>query len=216
MEGMTAIEVLVLAIIAVLLIAILLPATTCPPWRVSKLQMTDRLLSGLKVAIETYRQYQGAYPPDWIPASTRLHKSTIFDPETEKLANSFRPDPPVQCTAEALVYYLGHSSPSWLNETREWKMTDLNGNGLREVVDAWGRPFLYDRLPFGDELGYDCPDSSGPIHNVRTYDLFSIGPDPKTGGFEVVEPSCDTLRRFNAEAMKRYRPDTRRKVIGNW
>jgi len=134
-------------------------------------------VKNLEVALRQYDFDFGEYPPD-----------AAMDP---------RFDLPSEC----LVYYLGTAFRKEPGKTGtvlasknggpyfEWKrefLKDTDGDGLKEFVDYWGRPYMYDNLR-DDPNGFtDCshpkfgPDPrGGKGRNSRSYDLWSQGPPGK-------------------------------------
>jgi len=77
--------------------------------------------------------------------------------------------------SEALCFYLSGSGMD-LSSSRSSAfdasiLKDYDGDGYWEVVDAWGQPWIY--VPAGG--------ARQPFHHPDAYDLYSVGPDGKTG-----------------------------------
>jgi hypothetical protein len=213
-------RILGLGLLLIVLILAIKWVVTPPLKHVSNYARARSLLALIGNAIESYADDNGAYPPDWVPANARLRKLTPPVPAAGLTGAHFTPDPPIQCSAEALYYYLCRPDrkgrPLHQQVWQGSQAKDLNGNGIPEICDPWGRPILYDRLPFPEDKGYDCPDSSGPKHNPNSYDLYIIRPTGMFNSIEVTEPDETTLRRLNSEAMKTYGAGDHDDVIGNW
>jgi hypothetical protein len=107
--------------------------------------------------------------------------------------------------------------------SRNGELADYNDNGLPEVVDAWGRPILYNRPAFGStHLLKDCDfsqpaaNSRNPWHNRDSYDLYSVGADGQTGDTTLDEVGKDTLAAFCLNAMNDINDGTQDDDIRNW
>lgn len=223
--GFTLVELLVvmgiLAILAGILVPIIITAR-----RSAKRVATHNLLEQINGAIQNFAKDWGNAPPDKIPASTKLVKfrkpssgTKYFNLSTEATSS------------EALFYFLvntGAAGSAWeYNENvsgapflelqaevqhsghystaHSRYVDDYNSNDVPEILDAWGRPFLYNRPGFPDKdygSGYDLEsfDAHGdPIHNVAgsaiPFDLYTVGPDGQTSTSGTLpNPKSDASR----------------------
>jgi len=145
----TLIELIVVMTVIAILAAMLLPAIRSGR-QSARTQTTRALLAQIGVALEQFRNANGEFPPE--RQSTSLVSS------------------------ECLVVYLA-STQTGRNflSLKKLILSDVNTNRYQEVVDAWGQPLVYNRpqyVPPDTNLADDKP----PIHNPKTYDLFSVGP----------------------------------------
>jgi hypothetical protein len=121
-----------------------------------------------------------------------------------------------------VYYFLANANATngapYFNAMRGSETVDYNLNRLPEVVDAWGRPILYNRgrfpgattytFNYGGPL-YEAPDGK-PWHNKETFDLYSVGIDATTGGWngesgrpKPLDPGAN-LPAFCDKTMKAY------------
>jgi prepilin-type N-terminal cleavage/methylation domain-containing protein len=203
--GFTLIELLVVITVMSILAAILLPAIYTALTS-SKTQLTESLLSQVAVAIEQFHQERLVYPMGH------------------------------DISARALPAALGDRL-----KNRENFVIDSNADGVADLlVDAWARPFVYvrrvpekeaaagtDPVPGANHLadGND-PQKIPPLHNPKTYDLFSAGRFAE----KVIGLSSTTdaqLTTYQSKALettdnRRYtfdgymRGQDKNNYIGNW
>jgi type II secretion system protein G len=201
--GFTLIELLVVITVMSILAAILLPAIYTA-LSSTKTQITESLLAQIGVAIEQFQQERLVYPMSG------------------------------DVSARALPAALGDRL-----KNPENFVIDSNADGVADLlVDAWGRPFIYvrrvpekevttgtDPVPGGSQL----TDENGkipPLHNPKTYDLFSAGrlADKVIGLNDTTDAS---LTAYQAKALEvtdnlRYtydgymRGQRKNEYIGNW
>ena len=172
--GFTLVELLVVIAIVGILASFLLPVLGKVRMEAKK-ATTAVMLSNLQVALSDYHRDFGLYPPE-IGA------------------------PVVNC-AEALYYYLVGSdfdSPkadfgksirnkrqyckAYFDFKKEY-LADYNRNNYYEAVDAWGQPWMYIRgmIMGKPATGSGLGNNGKPWHHTKAYDLYSVGPDGKTG-----------------------------------
>ncbi|MBM4032459.1 MAG: type II secretion system protein [Planctomycetes bacterium] len=181
--GFTLIEVLVVMAILGSLAAILVPIINSGR-RMAKIAATRNLLAQIETAISQFERQWGYYPPDKIPPGAPTKKFTA--PPT--VWSGF---PGTAESAEALYYclcnlYVTPYSP-YLELQAERESTDNNGNGIPEIIDRFGRSFVYRRKAFPADATlpavfpgvaslatYD--DGADPFRNKEAYDLWSRGP----------------------------------------
>jgi len=190
-RAFTLVELLVVMAILTILAGMLIPAVNRAR-RTAKIASTKTLLAQICSALDRYNEDWGHYPPDYISGGTLLP----FTPP-EAVAPSAPAYPP-----EALYYYLANASLSrkhpYIELQPEVQATDFNSNGIREIVDAWERPFLYNRPEFPGGGGFNY--AGDPTHNLTTFDLFSVGPDGNTAGADLPSPRSN-LSGFCQQAL---------------
>lgn len=190
--GFTLIELLVSMAILASLVAILVPIINSAR-RAAKIAATKNLLAQLEAAIDRFTENWGYYPPDKIPSSFAKAKKFSAD----QIWAGF---PGTSESSEALYYCLAnpYATPSspFIELQAGKECDDANGNGIPEIIDAWGRSFTYKRklidagttmpsvFPGEADLGTAAWRMSNnlPSQNKQSYDLWSRGPyagDPK-------------------------------------
>jgi len=237
--GFTLIELLVVMSVIVILTGLLIPMVTSAR-RNAKIVATRNLIAQIESANESYSESMGAYCPDKIDGGTALvvfnrRIDTNTDGEEvftyiafngSDLASGVSTDIPGNCvsSAEALYYFLANpfvtSNSPFLDIESGSQTSDLNSNGVHEVLDAWQRPVLYNRWPFRDEDGntvtaFNYAEPNGTLNNPNGFDLFAIIPSRRTGGISVKEPT-ESLEDYNAEALDVYGGPGTENVIANW
>jgi len=199
-------EVIVLIIVAVILAGLLLPHIEGHS-RSADVARTRRLLCQLASALEAYRKDSGCYPPDTMPSGVELHPLDAGQAPTRLTT---RAQPP-----EALHHYLTHPRLGphhpYLTLDSRWA-ADLDGDGLPEIVDAWGHPFLYNRPRFPSG-GFD--NGTDPFHNTDSFDLYSVGHGGQTGTSPLPDPRKD-LAGFCKKAMDEALDGEGKDDIANW
>jgi len=179
----TLIELLIVITVIGILAAILVTAIRGAVDSARKRTATQ-LVSQIGIQLEHYRDTYGTYPPE-LGSDDGLVSS------------------------ECLTLFLGRGllgAESSLSDTEKravrakrdfLKLTDSlvanhDKNACRELIDPWGLPLVYNRTQFADDG--DWSDSDPPLHNPKSYDLFSCGPlasrIPTLGG---VLPNLDTF-----------------------
>ena len=119
----------------------------------SRVVRTGSIIRALSMGLDAYRQVYDVDPPD---------KATGLDPDLDK-------------PSECLVRYL---SKAPYHEFNKESLRDTDGDGIPEVVDAWGHPFIYNS---GPEQDGPFNQNGAPKHNTKRFDLSSAGPDEKHG-----------------------------------
>ncbi len=155
-----------------------------PVYRIAKASETIR---GISMAMEMYTSTHKAFPPD---NGAGLHPDL---------------DRPAEClvyylSGASIFYDPGLSPPDYpwdheiFNVTRKLGkgrkyfprfydfhsryLADEDEDGIPEVVDPWGNPFLYNT---GGTQNGPFNQNGAPKHNKGKYDLSSAGPDGKHG-----------------------------------
>jgi len=171
-RGFTLVELLI--VIAVILVLMSLSLTAYSQYRViGRVTATKAFLSTLKVAALAYEENFGKYPPDEAVIGGKTYQGT--EALVYHLTTAFRMLPntsrkQVQATKDAGPYM----------DMPPENLKDLDGDGLPELVDAWGQPIQYDNIR-DDETGNGldtCPGdprTDGQPRNFETYDIWSPG-----------------------------------------
>lgn len=191
LRGFTLIELLVAMAIMAILGGLLL-AALAGARGVTNAGTTKSLIFRLGLVIEQYKQAEGCLPPDTIPAGAVL---VPF-----QAGGAPAPAPDALVPPEALYYYLANPflSPGHpLAQLSRRQQADHDGDGFPEIVDAWGRPLLYNRPRFATGA-FD--NGTDPVHRTSSYDLISLGRDGQTGSTPLPDPGVD-LPGFCAGAM---------------
>jgi len=222
-RGFTLIELLVVIGIIAILAGILLPALIAVSNAMKKAS-TESLIRRIELAVAAFEKDTTMLPPDYIPASFLSGVSSLQYPgfrlpttsailPPEMLAGALG-NPRLADNADVRDYIPnieGHVP--YTSFSRGSELEDYNDNGFPEVVDAWGRPLLYNRPPFpsGHELQVADYPSSGnggkPWHRPDSYDLYSVGRDGQTGpaygqsGYELVPDPAESLAQYCQKAM---------------
>ena len=211
LRGFTLIELLVVISIIAVLAAILLPAIAAVS-RAARRASTESLIRRIELALEAVHKDTTLYPPDYltgpIPYATVAARHPQYKVPT---GNGLPPEALCWALSNAnianqadIANYLPNITEHvpYVTFARGSEMVDLNNNGLPEVVDAWGRPLLYNRpaFPSGHQL-QPCDFAGDPRHRPESYDLFSVGDDGQTGANDLPEPGAATLLEYCQKAL---------------
>lgn len=188
-RGFTLIELLVVIGAMAILAGILIPVIRIVT-QAARVANTESLIGRIDLALTGYMREQGLYPPDFVPSAQQYYhmhaKANPNDDHRFTVPGSALPP-------EALHYfvanpYVGANAP-YTSFRQGSETQDYDHDGLREVVDAWGYPLLYNRgkFPGCGDTHYNYSGSSPyedtdhkPWHSKDSFDLFSIGADRKT------------------------------------
>jgi len=173
-KGFTLVELLVVIAILGILAGFLLPAVS-KSREAAKVVATRAMLDGLKIAISDYFKDNGVYPPE---KDERLDKCSeclyfylsgqdITSPK-ENVRDNLQKE-----RSTAKVYY----------DFTTNDLADHDDDGYYEVIDSWGQPWLYVRgaYPGKPSTSSGMGKDGKPWHRKSSFDLYSVGPDGKTG-----------------------------------
>lgn len=236
-HGFTIIELLVVIGIIAVLAAMLLPAIAAVR-KAARVGSTEALLTRVETATNHFRADAGFYPIDYIPKDTAPVTLVRLPDYPTPSGNAFPPEALCYILANANLGdmpYVAQGFPKaarqapYLRLARDKERLDLDDDGLPEIVDAWGRPFLYNRPPFPnghffDNCDYAQPSGNDgkPYHNTQSFDLYSVGPDGQTGppegetGHDPLPDPIQNLDGFCANAMDQDSDGDQDDDIRNW
>lgn len=171
-RAFTLVELLI--VIAVILILMSLSFTAYSKYRtIGRVTTTKAFLSTLKIAAIAYEENFGKYPPDEVVIGGKTYKGT--ESLVYHFTTAFRilPD-----TSRRQVKSTKDAGPYM--EMPADNLKDLDGDGLPELVDAWGQPIQYDNIRDDEgNNGFDAcindPRADGQPRNFESFDLWSPG-----------------------------------------
>ncbi|HUW33334.1 MAG TPA: hypothetical protein VM223_17125 [Planctomycetota bacterium] len=132
--------------------------------RQAKQAITAVMLSNLQVALAEYQRDNGVYPPDRGAGEMDKCSETLYfyltGSDVDSTNNSLRSELR-SSRRNAKAYF----------DCKQEYLADYDGDGYYEMLDAWGGPWIY----VAPGPGRQQPDRR------TSYDLYSVGPDGKTG-----------------------------------
>ncbi len=154
-RAFTLIELLVVISVISILAGLLLVAVRIASGS-SKINSTKSMIAEVGMALEFYRQSHDSLPPE---------------------RNGYQGQDLV--SSECLAFFLGGVEK--FVQLKKVATADTDGQGEPELLDAWGRPLLYNRWHFAGEpvsvfVGGSNHTTYATIHNAKSFDLFSAGP----------------------------------------
>jgi prepilin-type N-terminal cleavage/methylation domain-containing protein len=218
----TLVELLVVISVMAVLAGILLPVISVVS-KAGKRASTEALIARTETACATYRQEHLFYPPDYMPTSRRYlyPEPKDADTSTDGLQQATWLASTEALPPEALHYFLTNPfvgvEGAYLQVRKGAESSDYNANDLRELVDAWGWPLLYNRAKFPGTTAFNAPEDSDnkPWHNKESFDLYSVGPNGQTGSQALPDPSADVADYCN-KAMNEADDGNAEDDINNW
>lgn len=161
-RAFTLVEMLVVLAIVAILGGLILTGVNAARKR-SQINQTQLIITQLEQNLENYASDFSEYPPSEGDDGVKGNERMIEALSTEE-----------------------KNGPYILK--KEFHFSDANHNGLKEVLDAWGKPIHY--------IHHKDYDRTPP--NKRTFRLFSAGPD---GRLDPLDPQSDDVVNWNkAEA----------------
>jgi len=172
----TLVELLVVIAIVGILAGFLLPVLGKVRMEAKK-ATTATMLSNLQVALADYHRDFGLYPPEKGPAPMDKPSESLY----YHLVGSDI-DAPSRNVATRLKSSRKYCKP-YFDFKKEYLADYDNKDNAYEAVDSWGQPWIYVR---GMILGKPntasgLGNNNKPFHHDKAYDLYSVGPDGKTG-----------------------------------
>lgn len=182
LRAFTLVELLVVIAIVGILASFLLPVLGKVRVEAKK-ALTVGMLNNLQVAIADYHRDTGVYPPERGIGEIdncaeclyfSLVGSDIDTPSSVAVRNTMR-----KARMFAKVYF----------DFKKEYLANYDKDKNWEAIDAFGNPWIYVRGSFPNKpntayQGIGEPLSGGgskPFHHRSAYDLYSVGPDGKTG-----------------------------------
>jgi len=174
-DGFTLAELLVVMAIIGMLAAFLLPVVGNAR-NAAKTTVTSSMLSSLEIALGDYCNDYGTYPPEYGGGTMDKCSEALYfylsGPDI---------DHPDEQQRAVLRQARTHTKAYFTFKDKH--LEDYDGDGWYEVVDSWGNPWIYVRGMFPGKPGSVLVPANNkrPWHHESRYDLFSAGPDGKTG-----------------------------------
>ena len=174
----------------------------------SFISATKSTIAEVATALEFYRQSRDVLPPETYPG-------------------------PKMASSESLAYHLGVAET--FVQLKKVATADTDGDGGVELLDAWAQPLVYNRWHFSGDptevfIGGDDFADYMPIHNPKSFDLFSVG--QQANHISGLAPTPATVANLEFDKNATANPPTRdryvreeikvagskkpNKYIGNW
>lgn len=169
--GLSLAELLVVIAAVAILCMLLLPAIPGRHRVHAKIALAKSMLGQLETALADYTADHGAYPPEKTPALDKPSETLYFYLVGMDISS------PNKSNQEKLRREL-KDTKVYFEFMRNY-LEDYDNDGNYEVVDPWGRPWIYVRGDYDGEPG--TSRNAWPLHNGDSYDLYSVGPDGRTG-----------------------------------
>jgi len=174
-KAFTLVELLVVIAIVGILASFLLPV-------LGKVRMEAKkttsavMLSNLQVALADYHRDFGLYPPEKGPSPLGKCTENIY---YYLVGSDF--DSPDASTGKDIRSKRKYCK-AYFDFKKEF-LADYDGDYYFEAVDAWGQPWIYIRgvIMGKPNTSSGLGNNGKPWHHTKAYDLYSVGPDGKTG-----------------------------------
>ena len=179
-RAFTLVELLVVIAIIGILAAFLLP-TLGKARNEAKKALSASMLSNLQVAIADYHRDTGVYPPEKGPSDLDTCSECLYF----FLVGSDI-DSPLKGSIAAMRTTRKYAKV-YFDFKKEY-LANYDNDKNWEAIDAWGSPWIYVRGSFPNKpatgtsgIGETTSIGTKPFHHRTSYDLFSVGPDGRTG-----------------------------------
>lgn len=208
-RAFTLVELLVVIAIIGILAGFLLPVLG-KVRNEAKKAMTAAMLNNLEVAIADYHRDSGVFPPEKGSTTLDLCSEMLYFCLIGSDIDSPKP-------SERTKFRNARKNCKVYMDFKKEYLANHDNDVNWEAVDAWGQPWLYIRGGFPGKpntaSGMGEPSGSGgggykPFHHKTSYDLYSVGPDGKTGptwtGRESFAKAPSAANSFYKEAANDF------------
>lgn len=204
--GFTLVELLVVITVIAILAGMLLVAVRSGA-ESSMSQASSALVSQVAMAVKQFHDQHGAYPPETRDSQASSECLALF------LA-------PVQLDLESRLSGVELASEQDFLKFKDTSIAYTDGDDYPEVVDAWGNPLVYNLSRYPES------DTYPPVHNPKSFDLFSVG--PHASKIPALDASSQSLLSYDQNATESNSPHERylreemqvggktNRYIGNW
>jgi len=176
-EAFTLVELLVVIAIIGILAGLLLPMVNSAR-KAAKITMAASMLSSLETALAEYQKDTGVYPPEVGSGNLDKCSETLYFYLSGLTVDS--PD-----TGKRKAFRLERKTAKPYFDFKRDYMGNHDGDEYYEAIDPWGSPWIYIRGMYPGKAStwsrLGDPDDRRPFHRKNSYDLYSVGPDLKTG-----------------------------------
>ena len=218
-SGFTLAELLVVIAIIGMLAGFLLPVVGNAR-HAAKITLAKSMLSNMEAALADYFKDHGLYPPEFVDGSLDKCSETIYfylsGMDVDSPQSSKRDG--LRNAREAVKVYF---------DFKQRYLEDYDDDGHYEAVDPWGQPWLYVRGMYPGKPntagGMSQTNHGRPYHHRSSYDLYSVGPDGKTGDIDdwhdeskTFEYGMQNLRGFYFQAGDEYEDGLKPDDIANF
>ncbi len=167
-KGFTIMEMITVMTIIAVLMGIILPIIGVAKQKALAAK-AKIMIESIGAAIKMYEMDFGDLPPD-----DNHPSSTAFNRATESLYSYLT----TQWTTLDASIYAGPYIEFKGDVSKGIGVADSEPDGKYEIVDPWGNEYCYES---NDDNG---AGGDAPYHNQYSFDIFSMGPDGATSGFD--------------------------------
>lgn len=194
----TLIELMVVMGVIVILMTLLVPVLQKMREKNAITEM-GAMINSLSMALDRYKTVWNVYPPD---------KTPLLDKSSEALVNALSGASIVWISSTPATYPWrntayndgtsdgsGRASFYVFYEFRTPDLIDLDSDKAPELVDHWGKRFVYNA---GTTISDTTTNQYGvPRHGLKKFDLFSAGPDKVYGTTDDITSWGSSTEVFN-------------------